>query len=160
MITVRKTSSASETVMMMWLVTVNAPGIIPIRFAIRMNMNNVNTSGKNFIPSLPAVERNVWLPDGGEQQSVQALIGNQLDAGPVMPPAAFPALFRGNPKVTTYTGRKQPFGYMDWWPLSLYLNNQRVADASRCVMLSDAVDGQFLVLRKGQKNYYLVKVIG
>ena len=26
---------------------------------------------------LPAVERNIWLPDAGERQSVQALIGNQ-----------------------------------------------------------------------------------
>ena len=43
--------------MMMWLVTVNVYGISPIMFAIRMNMNSENTSGKNFIPSLPAVLR-------------------------------------------------------------------------------------------------------
>ena len=30
----------------------------PIMFATRMNMNSVNTSGKNFIPSLPAV---LWI---------------------------------------------------------------------------------------------------
>ena len=28
-------------------------------FTARMNMNSVNTSGKNFIPSLPALERSV-----------------------------------------------------------------------------------------------------
>jgi peptide/nickel transport system substrate-binding protein len=74
---------------------------------------------------LPAVERNIWLPDAGEQRSLQALVANQFDAGPVMQPAAFPALFRSNPKITTYTFHKPPYGYMDWWPISLYLNNER-----------------------------------
>jgi peptide/nickel transport system substrate-binding protein len=73
---------------------------------------------------LPVVERTIWRPDAGEQQTMQTLIGNQLDAGPVMQPAAFAPLFRGNSKITTYTGHKQPFGYMDWWPISLYLNNE------------------------------------
>lgn len=96
---------------------------------------------------LPMVERNIWLPDAGEQQSVQALIGNQLDAGPVMQPATFPALFRGNPKVTTYTGHKQPFGYMDWWPLSLYLNNERAPFNDRDVRwaLSYYIDRQQVI---------------
>ena len=43
--------------MMMWLVTVKAYGISPIMFTVRMNMKIVNTSGKNLIPSLPAVLR-------------------------------------------------------------------------------------------------------
>lgn len=73
---------------------------------------------------LPVVERNLWLPDGGEQSSIQSLIANRLDAGPVMQPANFPVLFRGNPKITTHTGQKQPYGYIDWWPISLYVNNQ------------------------------------
>jgi len=99
------------------------------------------------IAPLPMVERNIWLPDAGEQQSVQALIGNQLDAGPVMQPATFPALFRGNPKVTTYTGHKQPFGYMDWWPLSLYLNNERAPFNDRDVRwaLSYYIDRQQVI---------------
>ena len=59
MMTVRKTSSASETVMMMWLVTVNVYGMIPITFSTRMNMNSENTSGKNCMPSVPALLRSV-----------------------------------------------------------------------------------------------------
>ena len=39
---------------MMWLVTVKVPGMSPIMLTVRMNMNSVNTSGKNFIPSVPA----------------------------------------------------------------------------------------------------------
>src|SRR5262249_56549724 len=47
--TVRKTSSANATVMMMWLVTVKAYGIMPITLSTRMNMKIENTSGKNFM---------------------------------------------------------------------------------------------------------------
>src|SRR5262245_55410723 len=74
---------------------------------------------------LPQVERNIWLPFAGEQQAAQALITNQLDAGTGMQPATFPTVFKQNPKVTTHTGQKAPFGYMDWWPISLYVNNER-----------------------------------
>ncbi|MBV8132755.1 MAG: ABC transporter substrate-binding protein [Alphaproteobacteria bacterium] len=74
---------------------------------------------------LPAVERNIWLPFAGEQQAAQALITDQLDAGTGMQPATFPTMFRKNPKITTYTGQSSPYGYMDWWPISLYVNNER-----------------------------------
>ena len=74
---------------------------------------------------LPAVERNISLPFAGEQQTAQALIRNQMDDGNAMQPATFPTVFRQNPNVITYTGQKSPYGYMDWWPISLYVNNER-----------------------------------
>ena len=74
---------------------------------------------------MPKVERNIWLPNAGEQQSAQAFITNQLDVSMSMQAATFPTLFRGNPKLTTHTGQKPPYGYMDWYPLSLYVNNER-----------------------------------
>ena len=40
----------------------------------------------------------------------------------------------------------------------IYLQNVRVTDARRMVSLSDAIEGQAFVLRKGQKDYRLVKV--
>ncbi len=40
----------------------------------------------------------------------------------------------------------------------VYLNNQRVADPARLVRLDDTIEGRFLVLRKGQKSYWLVKI--
>ena len=42
----------------------------------------------------------------------------------------------------------------------LYLNNERVGDAAQMVSLADTVEGRFLVLRKGAKNYHLVKILG
>ena len=41
-----------------------------------------------------------------------------------MQPATFPTVFRGNPKIITHTGQKPPYGYVDWWPISLYVNNE------------------------------------
>jgi tyrosyl-tRNA synthetase len=41
----------------------------------------------------------------------------------------------------------------------VYLNNVRIADVDRSVDLSDALEGRFLVLRKGKKNYHLAKLL-
>jgi len=40
----------------------------------------------------------------------------------------------------------------------IYLNNQRVSDIKRAVTLDDAIEGQALVLRKGAKEYRLVRI--
>jgi tyrosyl-tRNA synthetase len=38
------------------------------------------------------------------------------------------------------------------------LNNHRVMDSAQFVTTTDLIDGQFLVLRRGKKNYQLVKI--
>lgn len=40
------------------------------------------------------------------------------------------------------------------------LNNQRVTDPARAVSGNDLLEGKFLVIRRGRKNYHLVKVVG
>ena len=88
------------------------------------------TSGgrlKAGLAPMPQIERSIWLPFAGEQATAQALITNQVDCGYGMQPATFPTVFRGNPKITTHTGQKPPYGYVDWWPISLYVNNEREA---------------------------------
>jgi tyrosyl-tRNA synthetase len=42
----------------------------------------------------------------------------------------------------------------------IYLNGERLDDAQRRVTTADAVEGRFLVLRKGKKHYHLVRVEG
>jgi peptide/nickel transport system substrate-binding protein len=73
---------------------------------------------------LPAVERHIWLPAVAEQQAAQAIITNQVDACATMNPTIFPTLFGQNEKITTYSGRKLPYGAMDWWPISLWVNTE------------------------------------
>jgi len=41
----------------------------------------------------------------------------------------------------------------------IYLNNQRVGAAARTIGWGDVIDGQFVVLRKGRKSYWLVQVL-
>jgi len=73
---------------------------------------------------LPQILRNIWLPNGTEQQGAQAIILNEVDWGNSLQPTTFPTIFAQNPKIITFSGRKPPFGVMDWWPLSLYVNNE------------------------------------
>jgi peptide/nickel transport system substrate-binding protein len=73
---------------------------------------------------MPQVLRNIWLPSVGEQETAQAQITNQSDFGGPLQPATFPTVIRQNPKITSYSGQKPPWGYVDWWPISLYVNNE------------------------------------
>ena len=40
-----------------------------------------------------------------------------------------------------------------------YLNNVRLTETSRMVTQADVIDGQFLLLRRGGKNYHLLKIL-
>jgi peptide/nickel transport system substrate-binding protein len=104
-------------------------------------------AAKAGLAPMPKVERNIWLPNAGEQQSAQGLITNQIDYGFSMQAATFPTMFRGNPKLITHSGQKPPYGYMDWWPLSLYVNNERPPFNDKDVRwaLSSFIDRQQVV---------------
>jgi len=47
-----------------------------------------------------------------------------VDFGGSLQPATFPTVIKANPKITTHSGQKPPWGYVDWWPISLYVNNE------------------------------------
>ncbi len=104
-------------------------------------------AAKAGLAPMPKVERNVWLPWAGEQQAIQALIANELDMGWTMQPTSFPTMFQQNPKLTTFVGQKLPYGYMDWWPYSLYVNNERPPFNDRDIRwaLSYFIDRQQIV---------------
>ena len=40
----------------------------------------------------------------------------------------------------------------------IYVNNRRVADAAHRLTLADAVEGRFVVIRRGRKNYWLIRI--
>lgn len=42
---------------------------------------------------------------------------------------------------------------------AMNVNNVRVGDVSRALTLDDAIEGQFVVLRKGKRKYHLVRVV-
>jgi peptide/nickel transport system substrate-binding protein len=70
----------------------------------------------------PQVERLIYLPFMDEAKRVQSIIGNTVDMTLGMMPANIQTMIEQNPKVTTWSGRTVPFGYLDWWPLSFGFN--------------------------------------
>ena len=76
------------------------------------------------VAGLPAMERFILLPDQGEQQLVQSIIKNDVDFTTGIQPSSWPTVIAGNPKALSWTGTEPPYGYVDWWPHSLYVNTQ------------------------------------
>ena len=78
---------------------------------------------KTGFRALPKVQRIIYLPYMDEVKRVQSLIANNLDSCLDMRPANIKSIVQGNPKVATWSGRQLPYGYLDWWPISLGFNN-------------------------------------
>ena len=76
------------------------------------------------VGQLPVMKRFIYLPDPGEQGLVTGIIADSYDIVTGIQPASFATVFEGNEKVTTWTGKELPYGNVDWWPHSLYVNNE------------------------------------
>jgi peptide/nickel transport system substrate-binding protein len=77
-----------------------------------------------LVDAMPGPERLVLLPFGDSDQAAQALLSNQADHGRVSVQNA-KVVLDGNAKATTHSGRELPYGYVDWWPMSLFVNTTK-----------------------------------
>lgn len=77
---------------------------------------------KAGLTAMPKVQRMIYLPITDKTAQAQALITNQVDYC-FMIVQDLEEVVKKNPAVTTHAGRNPPYGYVDWWPLSLYVNN-------------------------------------
>ena len=50
------------------------------------------------------------------------LIGNEVDVGLTMSAEGIKRVLKQNPKVSTFSHDKPPYGYLDWWPTALGFN--------------------------------------
>jgi peptide/nickel transport system substrate-binding protein len=89
--------------------------------------------GAGIVAPMPKVQRIVYLPDPGEQNLAQGMISNAFDITTGIQPTTFPTVFQENPKITTWTGQQSPYGYMDWWPHSMYVNTKTGPTADKDV---------------------------
>ena len=80
---------------------------------------------QGLVPQMPAVKRIVYLPIANDTQAAQAFITNQIDCSLDLRPVTIKQVLAQNPKIITHTGREAPYGYTDWWPTSLYVNNSK-----------------------------------
>jgi len=79
--------------------------------------------------SMPEVKRVVITNIGGtvgQNMDVvaQKVVNNEYDATLDMRSSVIGNILAQNPKVTTHTGSNPPYGYLDWWPNSLWMNTQ------------------------------------
>jgi ABC-type transport system substrate-binding protein len=55
---------------------------------------------------------------------VQRLVNNEFDAILDVRSSVAAQILASNDKVTTHSGSESPYGYLDWWPNSLWMNTQ------------------------------------
>ena len=78
---------------------------------------------------LPEVKRIVIVNLGGTVgQSMdvvaQRLVNNEMDSALDMRSSVIGNILEQNPDITTHTGDTSPYGYLDWWPNSLWMNTK------------------------------------
>ncbi len=80
-------------------------------------------AAKTGFHDLPKVERLIYLTYMEGTKRVQNVIGNVMDSSLDLRPPNIKSAVDGNPNVTTWSGRKPPYGYLDWWPICLGFND-------------------------------------
>ncbi len=71
---------------------------------------------------LPQVERLIMLPFSGEERAAQLVINNEIDSCLDLRATTISQVISSNPEIITHTERELPYGYIDWWPTSLWFN--------------------------------------
>jgi len=101
----------------------------------------------------PRVERIIMLPFSEHTLAAEMLINGEIDQGPEFPPATIQSIIARAPHIITHTGRESPYGYVDWWPLSMWFNTQEKPydDPKVRWAMAYAIDQQQLV-DVGQKG--------
>ena len=96
---------------------------------------------------LPQVERIIYLSFMEETKRVQNLIANHMDTSLDLRPPNIITVLESNPLTTTWTGREPPYGYIDFWPISLGFNNLEApfADVGVRRAINYAIDREQLV---------------
>jgi peptide/nickel transport system substrate-binding protein len=76
-----------------------------------------------FKDKMPAVERILVLPRADDTLMVQRVVNNEIDSCLDLRATVIPQVVVQNPNVITHTGKEPPYGYMDWWPTSMWFNH-------------------------------------
>ena len=82
-----------------------------------------------------------------ETKRVQNLLTDQLDTTLDLRPPNIKTAVEGNPRITTWSGRQPPYGYLDFWPVSLGFNDleEPFRDPQVRWAINFAIDRQQLV---------------
>ncbi|MBN2001984.1 MAG: hypothetical protein JXA21_01400 [Anaerolineae bacterium] len=76
-----------------------------------------------LIDRLPRVERIVEIGYTNDDIASQMLINDEVDVTLDLRPAFIETvLAQASDHIITFTGLEKPYGYVDWWPISMYFN--------------------------------------
>lgn len=78
---------------------------------------------------MPQVKRIIMVNIGGQvgqsmEVVAQRVTNSEFDTALDFRQDLISNILRQNPKVTSHTGNEPPYGYLDWWPNSLWMNTQ------------------------------------
>ncbi len=79
---------------------------------------------------MPQVKRIVMVNIGGQVGQnmdvvIQRLVNNEFDAILDVRASVAKQILDSNATITTHSGSEPPYGYLDWWPNSLWMNTQQ-----------------------------------
>jgi len=72
-----------------------------------------------FVEKEPDVWRVLNVPFTSDTLAAQQVINNEVDCSLDMRPLTIASLLTQTDHVSTWTGNKPPYGYVDWWPISV-----------------------------------------
>jgi len=79
-------------------------------------------AAKTGFMKMPQIERVLHLGFTDDQKAAQQIINNEIDEPLDLRPRVIKTILDQAPHVITHTGREKPYGYVDWWPISMYFN--------------------------------------
>ncbi len=82
-----------------------------------------NASDLGEYGKLPEVKRIIYIPGVPQEQRSQALVNEEVDYSSMTTPALIKETLDQNSDLLTHSGRGEPYGYVDWWPVSIAFNN-------------------------------------
>ena len=83
-------------------------------------------AAKTGFHALPKMLRIIYLPEYAEPKLVQLLASNEADQTLDLRPNNVKAALQQNPKLSVWTtNNASPYGYLDWWPVSLGFNDSK-----------------------------------
>jgi peptide/nickel transport system substrate-binding protein len=97
---------------------------------------------------MPAPEAITDVPYPSDELGAQLLINDEVDATLDLRPATVRSILDlASDHLTTHTGLEAPYGYVDWWPISIFPNNLEAPYDDERVRwaLAYAIDQQALV---------------
>jgi len=79
-------------------------------------------AAKAGLVEMPRVERIAMTPVAERAAMAQLIARNEIDVTYDLHPGTAKSTLDQAPQLTTFSGDQPPYGYLDWWPVSMYFN--------------------------------------